>query len=359
MMGRTFFMEFRKGWKGFLLFMIIILIVVGGMVSFYPTVAETEDPELEGAENVELKVDETGSNITVTWKTLDRADGYRVYADNRTSMITAEMVYNGTENSTVLPHDPEEPLYYSVVGLVDGESKFVGMNTTADKERMLDQLMETGYYNTLSGGRNISMYELKGFLSVEVFSWFFILTGLYIGYISVKTLTNDIEERRIDLIISSGISRRGYLIEKFVSLAVYSLVMLTAAGMVMKLSANGIGENADLSWKTSVSVFLGFWPVLMVVIAVAFLLAVLFKNSRTTVGLILLFGFSQYAMQIISGLSEDYRWVNDFCILGYWDYNSILFDGAFKTGHFFGLLVLSILVFSLAVFTFENVDVPA
>ncbi len=357
MYGSTVMMEFKKSWKGLTLFLLIALLVAGGLPQFFTTFEDMSGPELEGAENVTLEKED--SFVLLSWEPRDEAVSYIVFEDNKTSMFMPKTVYQGVENNTEITYDTDEVLYYAVVGVNEDEDMiFIGMATTDEDEHPFQELVESGFYKGLTGGRNIAMYEIKGFLSLEVFSWWFLLVGLYIGYISVNTLTKDMEERRLDLIFSTAISRKQYLAEKFTSLAIYSLVLTLLSAVVMKASVNSIGYGAELSWVTSILSFIGSWAVLLVVSAVAFILSVYFKESRTAVGLILLFAFFQYAFWIVAGFSESYRWINDFTILGYWDYNSVLFDDIFNIWELSILLLLTGIAIAAAMMLFDREDIP-
>ncbi len=357
MKGNTVIMEFRKGWKGLTLFLLIVLLVAGGMAQFF-TAFEDIGMDLEGADNIELEIER--DTVFLSWTPHSDAVNYMIFQDNKTVMFMPETVYRGRENSTELTYDTDEVLYYAVVGVTEEEDMiFIGMATTDEDAHPFEELVESGFYSGLTGGRDIPMYEIKGFISLEVFSWWFLLVGLYIGYISVSTLTKDMEERRLDLILSTALSRKQYLAEKFTSIALYSLVLTVLSAVTLKASVNSIGYGDELSWMGALLSFMGSWVVLTVVTAVAFFISVYFKGSRTAVGLTLLFAFFQYAFWIVAGFSESYRWINHFTILGYWDYNSVLFDDVFKTGDFLVLSLLTIIVFAAAIYVFDKEDIPA
>lgn len=355
MIGSTFLMEFRKSWKGFSLFMVIILLCAGGFPQIYPALMESQE-ELEGQANVNLDIE--GDMINLSWKKFSNVDSYQVIEDNVSFMVTPTFIYSGIDNHTTVPLNSNETQYFAVIANINGtdDVKLVGMATTAEGESPFDEMMESSFYRSFTGGRDISMTDIKGFISLEFFSWWFLLAGLYIGYVSVSSISRDFEERRMDIIFSTPISRNRYLLEKFAALSVYSLLMVLVAGGVMIASVNGIASGVNTNYL--MLAIIGSWPVLLVVEAVAILCSVFFVNSRTATGMTLLFAFYSYAVQIVANISSKYSSVKNYSILGYWDYNEVLFDKVFSYTDFIVLIVVSIIILIAALYMFNRKDIP-
>jgi len=358
MISSTFFMEFRKSWKGFSLFMVIILLTAGGFPQFYPAFMESQE-ELEGEENVQLSVD--NDIVEISWKKFSGVKSYQVIEDNKSFMVTPSFVYNGTENHTQVLYRSNETQYFAVIAMMNNtdEVKLVGMATTAEGESPFDEMMESSFYKSFTGGRDISMTDIKGFISLEFFSWWFLLAGLYIGYISVSSISRDFEERRMDIIFSTPISRNRYILEKFAALSVYSLLMVLVAGGVMIASVNSIELASDVNSVYLMLALIGSLPVLLIIEAVAILCSVFFVNSRTATGMTLLFAFYSYAVQIVANITSKYSFVENYSILGYWDYNEVIFDKVFSYSDFIGLIVVAALILTAALVIFNKKDIPA
>ncbi len=58
MVGRVILMEFKSGWRGFLILAFLILVTSVGMPQFYPSYRDSLITELEGAQNVRLTLKE-------------------------------------------------------------------------------------------------------------------------------------------------------------------------------------------------------------------------------------------------------------------------------------------------------------
>ena len=358
MIGSTFLMEIRKSWKGFTLFMIIILLTAGGFPQFYPAFMESQE-ELEGESNVDLTVE--GDMINLSWKKVPNIVTYQVIEDNNSFMVTPNFIFQGKDNHTQVPLNSNETQYFAVIAVKNQteEGELVGMATTAEGESPFDEMMESSFYRSFTGGRDISMTDIKGFISLEFFSWWFLLAGLYIGYISVSSIARDFEERRMDLIFSTPISRNRYLLEKFAALSVYSLLMVLLAGGVMIASINAIELSTDVNSSYLMLAVIGSWPVLLVIEAVALLCSVFFVNARTATGLTLLFAFYSYAIQIVANISSKFSYVKNYSILGYWDYNETLFDNIFSLTDLTFLLVITVIILSSTLYIFNRRDIPA
>ena len=363
MIGGTFLFELRNKWKGLTIFLVVALIVAGGMVQLFPVVVDAmeEDVEgLEGEEKIRIKVE--NGNVTLEWDPVENATYYRILEDTGPHMATFEVVEESVEDNKTTLDDTEEERYFAAIAVLEDIDKevFVGMGSTVERKSPMEELMEAPYFRAFTAGRpDVDFRYIEGFLSVELYSWWFLLVGLYLAYISVNGITDDYEERRLDIVFSTSISRRRFLTEKFLVLAFYSFVLLFVSAVVIIGSLHSVGELEKFGVWTAFATMLGSWPLFLLVIAFSMLFAVKFKRSRTAVGLSLMIALIMYALHIAGNMVNALEWVTTFSILTYWDYNSVLLDGVFKTGHFLGLLLLGVLIFIIAILIFEKEDIPA
>jgi len=364
LIGGSFLFELRNKWKGLTIFLVVALIVAGGMVQLFPVVVdamEEDVEELEGEDKVRVKVE--NGNVTIDWDSVENATHYRILEDNVSHMATYREVDKvEEENRTTFEYPIEEERYFAVIAVLEDVEKevFVGMGSTVERKSPMEELMEAPYFRAFTAGRpDVDFRYIEGFLSVELYSWWFLLVGLYLAYISVNGITDDYEERRLDILFSNPISRRRFLTEKFLVLVFYAFVLLSVSAVVMIGSLYSVGELQNFGVWTAFASMLGSWPLFLVVIAFSILLAVKFKRSRTAVGLSLMIVLMMYALHIAGNMVDAIEWVKSFTILTYWDYNSVLLDGVFKIEHFLGLLLVGVLVFLAALLTFEKEDIPA
>jgi len=361
MFGRMAYMELRAGWKGLLIFSILLFIVSAGMPLIFPTYRDSLTEELEGANKVNLELpNEQGGNITLSWEPLETATGYMVLEDNRSSMVTAKLKYIGNETSITFEKDFEEKRYYAVMAVIDETSDpvLIGIATTEKGEDPFQKLMQNPAYAGFTGGRKISMLEVKGFITFEFFSWWWMLAGLFIAYLSVSVIASDFENKRMDVMLSTPISRRRYLLEKFSAMSIIALFTILVAIVGL---AGGLANINALGEFPAEAVFLslvGCLPFLMVIAAVGMLTAVLFQKVRVGMGITFAFVFAEFFLFTFGNFSKSLEWMKTISIFKYWDYSSVIIDDLFKTGDFILLAVLAIALIIIGIWVFEKKDIP-
>jgi ABC-2 type transport system permease protein len=361
MFGRIVYMELRTGWKGLLIFGLLVLIISAGIPMIFPTYRDSLIEQLEGANKVKLELpDEHGGMITLSWEPLEAATSYMVLEDNRSSMVTAKLKYMGNETSIAFEKDFEEKRYYAVMAVLDETSDpvLIGIATTEKGEDPFQELLKNPVYAGFTGGRNISMLEVKGFVVFEYYGWSWMLTGLFIAYLAVSVIASDFENKRMDVMLSAPISRRRYLLEKFTAMSVIALliVLVEIAGLTWGLvSINALDEFSANAVLLSL---IGSLPFLMVIAAVGVLTAVFFQKVRTGMGVTFAFVFAQFFLYTFGGFSKSLEWMKTIAVFKYWDYFSVIIDDVFKVGDFILLAVLSIVLIIISIKVFEKKDIP-
>jgi ABC-2 type transport system permease protein len=361
MIGRIIYMELRTGLKGLLIFCLLVTIVATAMPLIFPTYRDSLIEELEGANkvNLELPKDE-GGMITLSWKPLENATGYMVLEDKRSSMVSAKIKYKGEETSIYFEKDFEERRYYAVMAETTEkvDPVLIGIASTEVGENPFQDLLKNPAYSGFTGGRNISMIEPKGFLTLEFFSWWWMLAGLFIAYQSVSVIASDFENKRMDVMLSTPISRRRYLLEKFSAMSIISLfIILVAIGGL----AGGIANINALNEFGAETVFLsliGCLPFLMVIASVGILTAVLFQKTRVGIGVTFAFVFAEFFLYTFSGFSKSLEWLKSVSIFTYWDYSAVIFDNLFKAEDFVILAAVAIATIIISIWVFEKKDIP-
>ena len=361
MFGRIVFMELRTGWKGLLIFGLLVLIVSAGIPMIFPTYRDSLIEEMEGASKVHLELpDEQGGMITLSWEPLEAATSYMVLEDNRSSMVTPNIKYMGNETSITFEKDFEEKRYYAVMAALDETSDpvLIGITATEKGEDPFQELLKNPAYAGFTGGRNISMLEVKGFVALEYYGWAWMLTGLFIAYLSVSLIASDFENKRMDVMFSAPISRRRYLLEKFTAMSVIALfiVLVQIAGLTWGLAS--INALNEFSANAVLLSLIGSLPFLMVIAAVGIATAIFFQKVRTGMGITFAFVFAEFFLYTFGGFSKSLEWMKTISIFKYWDYFSVIIDDLFKTGDFLILTLLAIVLIIAAIRVFQKKDIP-
>jgi len=361
MFGRMVYMELRTGWKGLLIFGLLILMVSAGIPMIFPTYRDSLIEQLEGANKVDLELpDEQGGMITLSWEPLEAATSYMVLEDNRSSMVTAKLIYIGNETSITFEKDFEEKRYYAVMAVLDETSDqvLIGIATTEKGGDPFQELLKNPAYAGFTGGRNISMLEVNGFVALEYYGWSWMLTGLFIAYVSVSVIASDFENKRMDVMFSTPISRRRYLLEKFAAMGVIALfiVLVETAGLTWGLAS--IDALNEFSANAVLLSLIGCLPFLMVIAAVGVLTAVFSQKVRTGMGVTFAFVFAEFFLFTFGGFSKNLEWAKSISIFKYWDYLSVIIDDLFKAGDFILLTMLAIVILIIGMWIFEKKDIP-
>lgn len=361
MVGRIAYMELRTGWKGLLIFSMLIIVLSAGIPQFFLFFRDSMTEELEGANKVNLELpNEQGGMITLSWESLEDASSYMVLEDNRSSMVTAKLKYIGEETNITFEKDFEEKRYYAVMAVLNETSDpaLIGIAATEKGEDPFQELMQNPVYAGFTGGRNINMLEIKGFITLEFFSLWWMLAGLFIAYLSVSIIASDFENKRMDVMFSTPISRRRYLLEKFSAMSIIALflVLVAIAGL-----AGGLTSINALNEIPAEAVFLsliGSLPVLMVIVSVGMLTAVFFQKVRVGMGITFAFVFAEFFLYTFGSFSKSLEWMKTISIFNYWDYSSVIIDDLFKAADFIVLTILAIAILIIGIWVFEKKDIP-
>ncbi len=361
MIGRITYMELRTGLKGLLIFFLLVTIVAVAMPLIFPAYRDSLTEELEGANkvNLELPTDE-GDMITLSWEPLETTTSYMVLEDNRSSIVTAKIKYTGEETSITFEKDFEERRYYAVMAETDEtvDPVLIGIASTEKGEDPFQELFQNPAYSGFTGGRNISILEVKGFITLEFFGLWWMLAGLFIAYQSVSVIASDFENKRMDVMLSTPISRRRYLLEKFSAMSIIALfITLVAIGGLAGGIAN-INAINEFSAETVFLSLIGCLPFLMVIAAVGILAAVFFQKTRVGMGVTFAFVFAEFFLYTFGNFSKSLEWMKSISIFNYWDYSSVIFDNLFKAGDFVILAAVAIVIIIISIWVFEKKDIP-
>ncbi|MCK5562387.1 MAG: hypothetical protein KAJ51_17435 [Thermoplasmata archaeon] len=247
MFGSTILMEFKTGWKGFLIFTFIVLLVAGGIPGMFPMFKESLLTEYEGSDNITIELPEDGSDnaINLSWVPVDGAMMYIVRESNQSHMTELTRVIYTADTDIAIPYNFTETRYYVVLALINTtdinftalfdinitslsdylvlmdyfetafDTAFIGMTATdVGASNPFEDILDNPAYSGFSGGRNVNFLEIKGFLTFELFGWWWMLVGFFLAYMAVAMVANDFSEKRMDLLFSTPLSREQYIIEK-------------------------------------------------------------------------------------------------------------------------------------------------
>lgn len=196
-----------------------------------------------------------------------------------------------------------------------------------------------------------SLATVEGFLSAQVFNFVWLLgLGLYFAYAAGNLVAGDIEDERMDLLLSFPITRAQLLREKFASLLLPLITVNVVASVVIYALVLGIGETVDPVSLALVHLF--SIPYLLVCASIGVVFSVLVDRAaiaeRGAIGVV----FVLYLIESVVGSSTDFGWIQYISPTNYYQPTQILVRESYELtdvvvllGAFLALMVLAQILF--------------
>jgi ABC-2 type transport system permease protein len=213
-----------------------------------------------------------------------------------------------------------------------------------------------GEFAFLRGFEYMTTYP--GFLTMELYEIFWILIlGMLIGFLAASLISKEIEAKTIDLLMSNPVSRKQLVLEKYVGLIPFILLINVATLLTVYGATVAIGEEVNLGYLVmthTVSV-----PYFLAIAGVGLLISVLIdekmKASIITIAIIL----GMYIFESISLLLPDYEFMGYISLTHYFVPADILIEGNVDV---LGVGVLSLvailcLIAAMLYFDYRNIVV--
>ncbi|WP_135663475.1 ABC transporter permease [Halorhabdus rudnickae] len=201
-----------------------------------------------------------------------------------------------------------------------------------------------------------SLSTIGGFLGAEVYSFIWVLgLGLYLAYVAGGMIAGDVENDRLDLLLSFPISRRRLLFEKFASLLVPIVVVNVVVGCAVYLLVEAIDESIELT-HLALTHALSI-PYLLVCAAIGTVFSVLVSRAaiaeRGAIGLV----FVLFLVESAIGSAEEYDWIQYISPTHYYDPATLLVEGSYELIDSAILLLSFLALLLLAGIVFDRRDI--
>lgn len=196
---------------------------------------------------------------------------------------------------------------------------------------------------------------LGGFLAAELYAFgWVILLGLYVAYRAGGSVAGDVERGRMDLLLSTPVSRRRVVVESFASLLVPVLVV-NAVGF-LAVYAGTIAIDESIALLDLLAVHLLSVPYLLACGGIGLLLSVSLRRrglaERAALGAV----FALFLVETVAS-SAGYDAVAALSPTAYYDPTAVLVHGEYAVGDAAVLLVATGLLVAVSVAVFDRVDV--
>ncbi|GAB3019917.1 ABC transporter permease [Natronobiforma cellulositropha] len=218
-------------------------------------------------------------------------------------------------------------------------------------------LVEEAFPPVLLGLLGIEeIHTIEGFVGGYVFSIVWILfAGIYFAYVSAGMIVDDIRTRRMDLTLSSPVSRESVVLQKVAALWVPLVALHVGLFAVVAVGIRVIGESLDPVALAMAHLFLV--PYLLVCAGIGIVLSVVLERVESAQAAALGLVFVLWLVDGLSHMDPDFEWVGAATPSRYVDPGAILVHGEYAFGDAGLLLVafLALIVIALVVFVRRDI----
>ncbi|MYL54990.1 ABC transporter permease subunit [Pontibacillus yanchengensis] len=208
---------------------------------------------------------------------------------------------------------------------------------TQDQETMNDLLSAyPDSFKQAFGMDRLDIGTLLGFYGMQVHFMTTLIGSIYAVMLASNMIAKEENEKTIEFLLSKPITRTRIMTEK--SLAVLTnIILLNVINVVVCLIGFQFA-NEDIPMKTFMVLIIGTILLHITFAAVAFLLSVIMKKSRTITSVSLGLVLISYFFGVVSGITEDMEVLKYASLFKYVDAADIISEGAID------LLYLSIMI---------------
>jgi ABC-2 type transport system permease protein len=369
-----FWMTIRESWKGYVVFLIVMILIYGGATAAYPSFMESVQRELPKAEGIEMSwEDEDAGTANLSWDPVEGAVNYTVlrsetgfnlgnligWMGNGSGNMSDMMAYQGRSTFLQVPVvDNITVSYMTLIHMANGNVTSTGIvvDVGLKGENAFNDMMSDPTFAGFGGGRVVDFNDVRGFVVFEVGSYFGVVTAVYIAFLAVGVVARDVERKSMDLILSMPVTRRRFLAERTLAVAVMSFLALLAIGLVMMFAIRGIDDSIP-AWDV-VSTFVGGFPLMLVIIAWSAVLSVVFNEVKVAMGASFVLVLLAYILNFASFITPDWEWLGTVTPYGYYNFADFIFGEWDAWGDMAILIGLFAVLMAVAMYLFDRKELP-
>jgi ABC-2 type transport system permease protein len=200
-----------------------------------------------------------------------------------------------------------------------------------------------------------NLTSLEGLLAGEFYTLMWsVFFGLYLAYTAAGSIRGDIDAGRMDVLLSTPVSRTTVLVETFLSLLVPILVASVVTPAAIYVGTLFI--DASIAVEELVMVHALSIPYLLCCGAIGLVLSVLLDDTDTAQNAALGVLFGLYLFQSFIPIT-DYGWLANIAPMNYFDANEILLDGTYDLTSAAILLAATVALVAVSQFRFTRMDI--
>ncbi|TFF84889.1 hypothetical protein EU523_01000, partial [Candidatus Heimdallarchaeota archaeon] len=216
---------------------------------------------------------------------------------------------------------------------------------------LLDNPVYEGFMGQLSF-LNIGVWS--GFYFMYIFTWIEMILVFITITRPVRLITNEVDKKTLDFILSYPIPRWQYLLEKFSGYLFFNLLYPTLLLLVSYISTVSLGE--EMPYDILAYALIGTWCLFFALGALSLLCEVIFLESRKSLAAAAGIIISQWLFVRIGGLVDSLEFLQTISLFNYMNANTIYNLGSFPVDEFFIVIGVGIVALVGALIIFEKRD---
>jgi ABC-2 type transport system permease protein len=199
------------------------------------------------------------------------------------------------------------------------------------------------------------LHTIEGFVGGYIFSFVWVLlAGIYFAYASAGMISRDVRTRRMDLTLSTPVSRESVVVQKVAALWVPLVALNVGLAGVLLVGATLVGEPLD-PLALAMGLLLGV-PYLLVCAGVGIAFSVVVDRVETAQAAALVLVFVLWLIDGLSHMNPEFEWVGEFTPSRYYDPSAILVREEYALGDAGILLAAFLVLLGVAVLVFARRD---
>ena len=211
-----------------------------------------------------------------------------------------------------------------------------------------------GEFTFLRGFEYMTSYT--GFLNMELYQMFWILIlGILIGFLASSLLSKEIEGKTIDLLMSNPVSRKQIILEKYLGLTPFIVLINVVTLFTVYGLTVAIGEKINLGYLIMTHVI--SVPYFLAIAAIGLLISVIIdekiKASIITIAIII----GMYIFESISLLIPEYKSMGYVSLTHFYNPADILIKGIVDVYGVVILVIFIVVCLIISMIYFDHKDI--
>jgi len=187
----------------------------------------------------------------------------------------------------------------------------------------LSELLNSPAYQAILGsmaGMDITTWT--GFYYMEIFTWLEMVVLFVTILVPAKLISNEVDKKTLDFILSYPIVRWQYVLEKFSVFLTYNL--LYPAFVLILTYQSVVSLNVEMNLVLLSYSLIGIWFLLFALGALSLLCGVIFFEPNRAIAASGLLILGQYILVRVGGITESLSFLKSFSLFNYLNANTIL-----------------------------------